>query len=550
MKNLKHFFLLLVAFCALFALYNCGDDAPRQHQQLQAAEEIMWDKPDSALHILESIDPASLGGNQQHALYALLMTQAQIKNNVTVKSDSLINIALDYFKDKADAPHKAAAFHYKGMVSYNSRKDSTAIHYFLEAEKLIPEINNYRLACLIYYWQSMVYLFRGMSEYANNVCDSGFEIAQEHGDTINMILFLQNKSRASHIAKQYDEAIFNYKKVIELSSPSKYMLYNLAVLRELGTMYMIKGDYKEAKRLTWKSYKGFCNNSNEIVYNKENYIQLGQIYTKLGNADSATFFLNRALKSAIHLHQQSIVYNCLRNLHQNTTHNYKLALEYDQQYRDIQDSIRKQEQIQAIAEMRERYNQQKAINERNEAIIVKDKVIKLALAACLILLALVLLFQYKVILKNRELKKQDEKVHALLMQIQENSQLVSKNEESVGKREEFLTLQLIKRLNLVSDLHKKPRVLKEGDWTILYSTCNEYFDQFMERLAKNYPALTSLDLQMCCLMKLRFSIYQMSELLCIDSKSVSRRKTRLKEHLFGDSPEKRSISLDSWVQEY
>lgn len=548
MKNLKHFFLLLVAFCALFALYNCGDDAPRQHQQLQAAEEIMWDMPDSALHVLESIDPSSLRGNQQHALYALLMTQAQIKNNVTVKSDSLINIALDYFKDKADAPHKAAAFHYKGMVSYNSRKDSTAIHYFLEAEKLIPEINNYRLAYQIYYWQSMVYLFRNMTEYADTACNKCYSLAEEHKDTVNMVFALRNKSRVFHILKQYDKAIDNYKKVIELAS--NQIQTRWTVVTELGTMYLLKEDYQQAKKYTWDSYLGISREKNADKLNVINIIQLGQIYTQLGMADSADYFLQKAMKSDLYINQKSVVTNNLRHLHQNTTHNYKLALEYDQQYRDIQDSIRKQEQIQAIAEMRERYNQQKAINERNEAIIVKDKVIKLALAACLILLALVLLFQYKVILKNRELKKQDEKVQALLMQIQENSQLVSKNEESVGKREEFLTLQLIKRLNLVSDLHKKPRVLKEGDWTILYSTCNEYFDQFMERLAKNYPALTSLDLQMCCLMKLRFSIYQMSELLCIDSKSVSRRKTRLKEHLFGDSPEKRSISLDSWVQEY
>ncbi|MCQ2246911.1 MAG: hypothetical protein MJZ69_09045 [Bacteroidaceae bacterium] len=548
MKNLKHFFLLLVAFCALFALYNCGDDAPRQHQQLQAAEEIMWDMPDSALHVLESIDPSSLRGDQQHALYALLMTQAQIKNNVTVKSDSLINIALDYFKDKADAPHKAAAYHYKGMVSYNSRKDSTAIHYFLEAEKLIPEINNYRLAYQIYYWQSMVYLFRNMTEYADTACNKCYCLAEEHKDTVNMVFALRNKSRVFHILKQYDKAIDNYKKVIELAS--NQIQTRWTVVTELGTMYLLKEDYQQAKKYTWDSYLGISREKNADKLNVINIIQLGQIYTQLGMADSADYFLQKAMKSDLYINQKSVVTNNLRHLHQNTTHNYKLALEYDQQYRDIQDSIRKQEQIQAIAEMRERYNQQKAINERNEAIIVKDKVIKLALAACLILLALVLLFQYKVILKNRELKKQDEKVHALLMQIQENSQLVSKNEESVGKREEFLTLQLIKRLNLVSDLHKKPRVLKEGDWTILYSTCNEYFDQFMERLAKNYPALTSLDLQMCCLMKLRFSIYQMSELLCIDSKSVSRRKTRLKEHLFGDSPEKRSISLDSWVQEY
>lgn len=82
-------------FAALLAVASCSrtDDA-----RLAVAERQMAEHPDSALQMLRQIDATSLNRHNT-ALYALLLTQAQYKNDITATSDSLINIALDYFSD-------------------------------------------------------------------------------------------------------------------------------------------------------------------------------------------------------------------------------------------------------------------------------------------------------------------------------------------------------------------------------------------------------------------------------------------------------------------
>lgn len=93
--------LFVLCFCA-----SCGHKEARY--ALDMAEKRMWDEPDSALKVLESIVmPEDLEGKEL-ADYALLLTQAQYRSNIVATSDSLINIAVGYYQDKdveKERPH-------------------------------------------------------------------------------------------------------------------------------------------------------------------------------------------------------------------------------------------------------------------------------------------------------------------------------------------------------------------------------------------------------------------------------------------------------------
>lgn len=105
---MKHILSILL-FAALLAVASCSrtDDA-----RLAVAERQMAEHPDSALQMLRQIDATSLNRHNT-ALYALLLTQAQYKNDITATSDSLINIALDYF---SDGKRHIECLIYKGAV--------------------------------------------------------------------------------------------------------------------------------------------------------------------------------------------------------------------------------------------------------------------------------------------------------------------------------------------------------------------------------------------------------------------------------------------------
>ena len=111
--------LFVLCFCA-----SCGHKEARY--ALDMAEKRMWDEPDSALKVLESIVmPEDLEGKEL-ADYALLLTQAQYRSNIVATSDSLINIAVGYYQDK-DVEKRTASLLYKGGVLKDMGKDEEAM---------------------------------------------------------------------------------------------------------------------------------------------------------------------------------------------------------------------------------------------------------------------------------------------------------------------------------------------------------------------------------------------------------------------------------------
>lgn len=81
------FLFIIVATLAL-SLVSCRDVVV---PTLSDAERLMAERPDSAFALLQTIiEPEELTGESNRALYALLFTQAQHKNYITVDNDSLI----------------------------------------------------------------------------------------------------------------------------------------------------------------------------------------------------------------------------------------------------------------------------------------------------------------------------------------------------------------------------------------------------------------------------------------------------------------------------
>lgn len=75
-------------------------------ESLDRAESCMSASPDSALAILESIDSLHFDSRSQNARYALLKSIALDKNYIDKTDDSLINIAVSYYRHRLNAPYK------------------------------------------------------------------------------------------------------------------------------------------------------------------------------------------------------------------------------------------------------------------------------------------------------------------------------------------------------------------------------------------------------------------------------------------------------------
>ena len=142
----KHYILLLLV---LVALMSCNDPKPIT-ETLHRAETLMNEYPDSVWTLLNTISPDDMGQNRNRALYALLYTQAQDKTYRDETDDSLISIAVDYYRDTDDVRRKFLSYYYKGRVHFNSKDYLNATTCYMEAEQLTDEVGDDYLAGLLY----------------------------------------------------------------------------------------------------------------------------------------------------------------------------------------------------------------------------------------------------------------------------------------------------------------------------------------------------------------------------------------------------------------
>ena len=145
MKGKHCIFLLLI----LVALMSCNDPKPIT-DTLHRAEALMSESPDSAWTLLNTISPDEMGQNRNRAFYALLYTQAQDKTYRDETNDSLISIAVDYYRDTDDVRHKFLSYYYKGRVHFNTKDYLGATTCYMEAEQLADEVGDDYLAGLLY----------------------------------------------------------------------------------------------------------------------------------------------------------------------------------------------------------------------------------------------------------------------------------------------------------------------------------------------------------------------------------------------------------------
>ena len=144
MRKITHYILYILITCTALLNIRCSGNGKEKTllPELVHAESVMFDHPDSALHILEAMPmPSARWDKENHALWCLLMTQAKVKQIIKISSDSLVRIAYDYYKPTDNARRKAMSALYMGGVNYNLGNVEESVRFYLEAKTLVSTKN-------------------------------------------------------------------------------------------------------------------------------------------------------------------------------------------------------------------------------------------------------------------------------------------------------------------------------------------------------------------------------------------------------------------------
>lgn len=401
--------------------------------ELQQAESIMYESPDSALRLLQSMPVPQPSDRLQYATWALFTTQARYKLYMQ-QSDSLINIAYDFFMKQGDTQRKALALYYKGAICKEQQQIEEAHEYFLQAAEEVEKTTDYQLRYLIYGELANTYAYQDLNEYALKAAYKSYEYATISNNSIYISSALVYLARINGSLSKSKDAIKYYKKALSVAESKQQSGIN----GELASMYNEIKNYDSAFYHVREmlDLKKKCN----IKENAAGYLISGETYYNIGKTDSAIYYFQQALTdSDISLSQIVGVHQRLYFAYKHKN-DYRLAAKHCFEMSWYLDSLHRADKSRALIEIQEKYDQQKLINEKNALKMKKDAVVRNALvglvAALLLIAILVYAYQKKLLRKERRIQEAEEEIRSKSVRIQENEQTISLNRKRMQELEE------------------------------------------------------------------------------------------------------------------
>ena len=450
---------IVLVTVAAFALLSCNHPAEPSAvsllPELQQAEAIMYESPDSALRLLQSMPVPQPSDRLQYATWALFTTQARYKLYMQ-QSDSLINIACDYFLKQGDAQRKALALYYKGAICKEQQQIEEAHTYFLQAAEEVEKTTDNQLGYLIYGGLADTYAYQDLSEYALEASQKEMMFAQKSQNPFYISSAFVSKARISSISNKLKESVKYYKKALYLMEQHKENESICGISYELGATYNKLGIYDSALYFMQKA-----KNINPTAQTASIFITIGETYSNLNRPDSAIHYFNQALCDS------NISISQIADVHQRLYFTYKQKKDYlsaaDHCFEMswYLDSLHRADKSRALIEIQEKYDQQKLINEKNALTMKKDAVVRNALiglaAALLLIVVLVYAYQKKLLRKERRIQEAEEEIRSKSIRIQENEQTISLNRKRMQELEE----QMAADKGMQEELEEQRKALAE-----------------------------------------------------------------------------------------
>lgn len=573
--------IIIVIITATAAALSLGIYQKRTHQinaSLLQIEQLMHERPDSAWKILQHMPPISQVRKEEQALHALLFTQAQYKNYIPVKSDSLLQIAEAYYRTSSDSLHKAWTLFYLAQYYRDSDEKEKALSYFQQANIASRNIENNQFKFLLnLHWANLL-----SDEDAENKGIEKYQTANKYAillkDTLKQIDLFERWGWCYLLNGKYNQADSLFKEAMSLSMKTEIKFLEKNLLAQLATTAYLKKEYFLALNLINRSIS-LEKDSTELYplwANKAN------IFLSMNQYDSVRTYLQKDIRNST-LYQkagkQKIWYQ-----YEEKMNNLPKALEYSKRYAELLDTIYQKELSSKIIELQHKYDYS-LIQSENKLLKIKRQRLYISLTTiCMAVLTVAVIFFYKRREEKRKLAEQmrskDDLMKEMRLQLQEKTIDLHAAQEKIIEKETALDKELSQREKMRSEYSSKEAamrkeilrhseiirkmeqlnkmsqqdkiqsrsvVLSDEEQDNLAEVINICYNNFTDRLWKKFPTLTKADISLCCLIKIGISNSNMLYLLDTSKVALKKRKNRLKHDKMGMDE---NDSLDEFIMEF
>lgn len=315
----------IIIITAALLLTACGGG--RYGRMLADVESCIQERPDSALTVLENIDRGQLRTEELRARHAVLLAQARDKNYIDETDDSLIRIAVDYYKDSRDYYHAMLSYYYLARIQENAHAYSNAIVNLLKAENLASITGDHFFLGMIYRSFSNIYcdIFNNVESlsYAREAYSQFVKSGRE--DYIDWALW--DVGRAYHNCMDYESSLRTANSIIKTGSAKADDALIIDGMKLSGMSYYADNRFDEAISV----YSGILESYPDSM-GADDYRNLGLSYLSIGQEEKAEYYT--ALVASIDSTQKWLPYKISKQ-----KGDYKSALAALENEHEYQDSV-------------------------------------------------------------------------------------------------------------------------------------------------------------------------------------------------------------------
>lgn len=427
------------------------------------ADSLSYEMPDSALRLIERINPRSLHGKRDRADYGLIYSQVLDKNCVDVDRDTLIRPAVQYYTDRGTPLQRALAYYYWGRTLENADSTARAIEAFTLARRALGDDTLCRTFALIcnrlgdahesqYEFESAARMFRSsVNTFAS--------LGEKYNEMIGCSQMVRNSILRGDFtdADEWNDSLYNL--AIELADTT--MTINSYTYKASILTYLDK-NYLEAIQILANTKKKY----GDLVPNEVN-LQICNLYSCINSIDSARLYARLYEKACnLDLIKQLGILQ-VKGYIEHAAGNYKLSSDIRSEAICLQDSLYSIQRRLSIEELIRKYDytiiQQQSIAERKEHHyrLLTGSLISLLI----ILICLWLMIRWIRIVQRQRVYIEDQKV--ALEHIQNSKYTLSDRlvlqEKNASILKEMLNnrLEQIRSLACTNYLYDKSKDLKE-----------------------------------------------------------------------------------------
>lgn len=565
---MKKKYLLLYLLLVVICLYACNKPIP---EYISNVENIIEKEPNSALIILDSLEeqvrkePLST-----RMYYNLLVIEACDKCDISHPYDSLLPSVIRYYEKRKESDRLMKAYYFMGQrhLELKTEGDPAALLYSFRALEQSTKVKDDAFIGRIYSQIGKSFVYMNLFKEAIQQLQIAYSYSLAGNDKRDCIDVLCDLADVYKLQNQTDSALYYYQKAYKQSKLCGDILdKKVDIWQNMADTYIKTGNNDKARDILGKI------TNEEKDSNKLSYNVLGNLFLHTGQEDSAVVYFERGLENKDWTEKKYACWN-LYQIAKNDT-DYERALAYLEEYAECADSAYVQSNIKSLQKMKVLYDLHHTEKEKEE--LQQENIEQRAWVICVMITMAVVIggaIQYSRVKKETARRQEEilrnvyeEQYRKSKQHIDDNRQVIKELEEkmdSIQQENDVLCKELLlvqkekleqanraietlqKQQDLLEEALRKSEIyahcyraiedssvtLTSADWENLEQMVNETYDNFTNRLFVLHPSITTIELRICLLLKIRLPASAISQLICRTQSAVSMSRKQLYKKIF------------------